>query len=130
MDSKQPVQEKDMAFPNDIMHFALDQMERGEQSYFVWRHSPLKSSNTGAVSLLLDMDGLLVPEHEINKLVHRLGQNTERLVAVAFFGCHASHQRQIKRKLKACDLRLFSKTAFFAELPQARRWLTTQTVSR
>lgn len=106
-----------------ISYHSLDYLRQGEQYYYIWRQHPPQLEQLGAFSLLLDLNGLLMPAAEVEMLIRRLDGHIGSIQAIAFINCHISNQREIKRRLKACDVRLFSRSAFFTDLPRAKQWL-------
>lgn len=120
-------QERDI--PGGVSYYSLDYQLRGEQVFYIWRHRSSDERCIRNASLLIDLNNILIPENEIDKLVAGLDGDKGMVRAVAFFNCHSSNQRELKRRLKASDVRLFSKTAFFIDPLQARQWLQSRSVN-
>lgn len=110
---------------NSISYYSLDFMQKGEQHYYIWRHHAGKSNSYQAV--LIDLKNIYLPDGEIDKLLLALEGQGSASFSVAFANCHAHNQREIKRKLKACNVKLFSHTAFFSDFQQAKQWLCAPT---
>lgn len=114
-----------MAKPKFVA-YSLDLQKEGGQCCYVWRYFSAKGGEQKAECVLIDLNGIFVPEAEIDSMMRKIEMRLENLQAVAFNRCPAANQRMIKRKLKMCDIRLYSKTAFFGECVQAKQWLEAQ----
>lgn len=104
-------------------------MRRGRYCYS-WRHPRSKAAGWEAALLLVDMNGILMPEEELDRLVGRFAAGDGPNRAVAFLNCPLVNQRQLKLKLKQHDVHLYSQTAFCADVRSAERWLAGRAVSR
>lgn len=112
-----------------IFNFQLDFQCNGNKHFYIWRHHPLDGTPRENVGLLIDLNGVYVPGFEIDKMVCSLLVPATGIVSVAFVNCHFHNHQDIKRKLKAGNVRLYSNTAFFADIGQARQWLESQSAS-
>lgn len=109
-----------------VSYYCLDFHRNGNKHYYIWRHQPPEDTRPGHMALLIDLNGVYVPEHEIEKMVFHFVLPIGEILCLAFANCHTHNQREIKRKLKAGDLKLYSKTGFFTDLGAAKHWLETQ----
>ncbi len=109
-----------------ICRYQLDFQQNGNHHYYIWRHHPLDENERKQIALLIDLNNVYVPNFEIEKLVCSFLVPAAGVVSIAFVHCHLYNQQEIKRKLKAGDVKLYSRTAFFSGIEHARQWLEVQ----
>lgn len=105
-----------------VSHYQLVLQQNGDHHYFIWRRNPPEAEDEKKLAMLIDLNHVYLPEAEIEKMV-RCFLLPAGVVSIAFANCHSHNQQEIKRKLKAGDIELFSKTAFFADLLRAQKWI-------
>ncbi|MDL2253464.1 hypothetical protein LJC49_05240 [Ruminococcaceae bacterium OttesenSCG-928-I18] len=123
MDSRTTEQD---ALQTNISHYSLDFLQKGEQHFYVWRNHAGNGSVQQASALLIDLNHVYIPNQEIEKLLYSFECPKSHTLFIAIAHCHIQNQQEIKRKLKAINLKLFSQTAFFTDLLQAEQWLAAQ----
>lgn len=112
-----------------ISHYRLDTIQCGSNHHYIWRHRLAGEDQRGTLAVLVDLNNLYIPDHEMEKLVFSLVMPDTGMFSVAIANCHKHNQQELKRRLKAHSLKLYSKTAFFMDPQQAMQWLRTQNVS-
>lgn len=126
-----------MNFPTDkrhpaphgrIAHYLLDLQHKDGQKLYVWQCPPNRETDC-RLALLIDLKGIYLPDNEIERLTDSLETPEDRICAIAFANCHAHNRQEIRRKLKAKNVRLFSHTAFFAGPAEAKQWLSSQIIN-
>lgn len=111
---------------NTIVYYQLDFLCNGSSHNYIWRQQPLHTSWQKHIAMLIDLSGIYVPQPEIEKMTALFMAQPGEVRHLAFAGCHAHNQQQIKRKLKAGNVRLYSRTNFFADAHEALQWLAAQ----
>lgn len=115
---------------NIIFHYRLDFQQFGNQHRYIWRRQPLAGNGRRRIAMLIDLNNVFVPEFEIEKMVAEFLAPADTVFSIAFSNCHAGNQQDIKRRLKAGDVLLYSNTAFFSNTDAARQWLEHRCLSR
>lgn len=114
------------ALSSDISSHSLHLLKQDGLRPYIWQHH---SNNSDESVALIDLNGICLPENEINELLLRLEKPCGSVHSIAFLNCNLHNQREIKRKLKALNVKLFSNSAFFSDISEAERWLTLQMAS-
>lgn len=109
-----------------ILHYQLDFQRNGDKHYYIWRGSPPDESEAPPNAILLDLGDVYVPGPEIEKMLGYVFALADGVAFVALVHCHARNQQDIKRRLKARDVKLYSNTAFFSDAERAGQWLASQ----
>lgn len=112
-----------------IFHYRLDFQKSRNHHYYVWRHHPPEEIRQKKIALLVDLNNVHIPDFEIEKMVYSFLIPTTGIISIAFTNCHSHNQREIKRKLKEGSIELYSRTAFFMDIEQARQWLKAKCTS-
>lgn len=126
MDLNTQSSEYGRALQSNIVHYRLDFQQNGRHHCYIWRHHPPNGEDGRRVAILVDLNDIYMPDLEIEKMVCSFLLPATGAVSIAFANCHSHNQQEIKRKLKAGDIKLYSKTAFFVDILRARQWLETQ----
>ena len=109
-----------------ISHYQLDFQRNGNRHYYIWQHNPVENAGRSVLGMLIDLNNVFVPNHEIERMVFDFVAPISGVISLAFANCHTHNQQDIKRKLKAGDLKLYSRTAFFNDIQKAMQWLEAQ----
>lgn len=126
MDLNAQTLENAAARPGAISHYRLDFQHKGNGHRYIWHHPPYEDLEQGELSLLIDLNNVYMPGPELEKMVSGFLVPASGITALAFANCHAHNQQNLKRRLKSCDVKLFSRTAFFTDIARAKQWLKAQ----
>lgn len=108
---------------DNISHYQLVFQQSESPHYCIWRHHLLKKNRQESSAMLVDLNNAYVPDTEIEKIICDLLTPIADITSIAFANCHSHNRQEIKRKLKASNIKLYSNTAFFSNVEQAKQWL-------
>ncbi|MDL2295083.1 hypothetical protein LJC60_10810 [Ruminococcaceae bacterium OttesenSCG-928-D13] len=107
-------------------HYQLVFQQSENPPYCIWRHHLLKRNCPELLAMLVDLNNAYVSDLEIERIVCDFLVPVAGITSIAFANCHSHNRQEIKRKLKASSVKLYSKTGFFTSIEQAKKWLEAQ----